>query len=462
MNKSLEYFFYGALFGFAFPVISTFFDLWIQGLSFTLDNALLIQRAQPLHWVIDSAPFFLGIFAAMVGKRQEAVVAKVHELTLINERLQREYTDRVAAERRAQVALEAEQNANLLLKSEQATSQALTASLQQLFDDMPLGAAAFGEGDELLSFNAAFERFVEGYPEYQKVLTKKIARHGDVNFTQEIKIGSGGKEKYALAWRVDLFGLDEARYWILLSDLTEHKIREAQLIMASKLATLGELAAGTAHELNQPLNHINLVAANIKSLLRKLPADTESLQAKVAAISASVGRAAKIIDHMRAFGRESSQELEAVSIPAALEGALTLLENELNNKDIETEVNLPSDLPPIRAVESQIEQVFLNLMGNAIDAISDAAPSRRVIAVEGGFDGAAANVTVRDTGGGMSDTQLEKLFDPFFTTKDVGKGTGLGGSISYGIVTGFGGTISASNWDQGAEINLSFPAFHGE
>ena len=123
---------------------------------------------------------------------------------------------------------------------------------------------------------------------------------------------------------------------------------------------------------------------------------------------------------------------------------------------------MPSNLPPIRAVESQIEQVFLNIMGNAIDAICDAAPSRRVIAVEGGYDGVAVNVLVRDTGGGMSDTQLEKLFDPLFTTKEVGKGTGLGGSISYGIVTGFGGTINASNCDQGAEIAVSFPAFHGE
>jgi C4-dicarboxylate-specific signal transduction histidine kinase len=205
------------------------------------------------------------------------------------------------------------------------------------------------------------------------------------------------------------------------------------------------------------LNHINLVAANITSMLRKLPADTEDLQAKVTAISHSVGRAAKIIDHMRAFGRESSQALEAVSIPAALDGALTLLENQLKNKNIKTEVNLPSDLPPIRAVESQIEQVFLNIMGNAIDAICDTAPIQRLIAVAGRCDGEVLNITVRDTGGGMSDVQLEKLFDPFFTTKEVGKGTGLGGSISYGIVTGFGGSLKASNWDEGAQITLSFP-----
>jgi len=457
MSKPSEYFLYGALFGLAFPVISTLFDLWIQGFSFTLDNALHIQRAQPLHWVIDSAPFFLGIFAAMVGMRQATVVAKVQELTVINERLQREYRDRVAAEQRAREALEAEKNAHVLVQREQATLQTLTTGLQQLFDDMPLGAAAFGENDELLSFNSAFESFVDGYPDYQKVLNQKIATHGNVKATQEIKIGSGGKEKYALAWRVDLLGLNEARYWILLSDLTEHKVREAQLIMASKLATLGELAAGTAHELNQPLNHINLVAANITSMLRKLPADTEDLQAKVTAISHSVGRAAKIIDHMRAFGRESSQTLEAVSIPAALDGALTLLENQLKNKNIKTEVNLPSDLPPIRAVESQIEQVFLNIMGNAIDAICDTAPIQRLIAVAGRCDGEVLNITVRDTGGGMSDVQLEKLFDPFFTTKEVGKGTGLGGSISYGIVTGFGGSLKASNWDEGAQITLSFP-----
>ena len=135
MNKTLEYAFYGAIFGSAFPVVSTFFDLWVQSLPFTLSNALLIQRAQPLHWVIDSAPLFLGLFAAMIGKRQEAVAAKVRELTEVNKHLQSEYRDRVAAEQRAQEALEAEQNAHRLLQDEQTTLKTLTTGLQQLFDD---------------------------------------------------------------------------------------------------------------------------------------------------------------------------------------------------------------------------------------------------------------------------------------------------------------------------------------
>ena len=108
-------------------------------------------------------------------------------------------------------------------------------------------------------------------------------------------------------------------------------------------------------------------------------------------------------------------------------------------------------------VENQLEQVFINLMGNGIDAIAETSPADRFIAVAASVQGNMVAISIRDTGGGLTDIQLEKLFEPFFTTKEVGKGTGLGGSISYGIVTGFGGNIVASNWEQGTEITLSFP-----
>ena len=108
-------------------------------------------------------------------------------------------------------------------------------------------------------------------------------------------------------------------------------------------------------------------------------------------------------------------------------------------------------------VENQLEQVFINLIGNGIDAIAESSPADRLISVSANLQGDTVGISIRDTGGGLTDIQLEKLFEPFFTTKEVGKGTGLGGSISYGIVTGFGGNITASNWEQGTEITLSFP-----
>jgi C4-dicarboxylate-specific signal transduction histidine kinase len=112
----------------------------------------------------------------------------------------------------------------------------------------------------------------------------------------------------------------------------------------------------------------------------------------------------------------------------------------------------------ILGVESQLEQVFINLISNAVDAISDVNPDERSVSVEGVCQDSHVCVVIRDTGGGMSNVDLAKVFEPFFTTKAEGKGTGLGGSISYGIVSSFGGTISAANWEQGAEFTLVFPA----
>ena len=429
MTKTFQYCVYGALFGALFPVVSTSFDLLIQGLPLTLSNAVQIQRDQPLHWVIDSAPVFLGLFAGLAGRRQDAVIVKVLELTSLNARLHQE----------------------------QENLASLSAGLRQLFDDMPLGAAAYGAENNLLSANLAFAQFVERSVQAQTALEQEVAKLNPTEAAQEISLQTNDVTKYCLAWRVDLVGLGETRYWILLTDVTTHKAREKQLVTASKLAVLGELAAGTAHELNQPLNHIRLVTANLSNLLKRLPADTDVLQTKVDAISGSVMRAGKIIDHMRSFGRSDPATMEQVSIESAVKGALILLTSKLHDPPIQVEINLAENLPPAQGVESQLEQVFINILANAIDAIRDTDPSTKRITIAGSFAEGLLSIRVRDTGGGLSDTQMDKLFVPFFTTKEVGKGTGLGGSISYGIVKSFGGNIVVSNWERGAEITVSLP-----
>ena len=429
MNKTVEYALYGALFGALFPLISTVFDLLVQGVPFTLSNALQLQRSQPLHWVIDSAPLFLGLFAGLAGRRQDTVIAKVQELTSLNQRLQQE----------------------------QKNLADLAGGLQQLFENMPLGAAAFGQDNVLLSANGAFQRFVAGDQGIQQALDHHIAVLDSDQMSRDIKLESGESAKYAMVWRVDLPGLGDTRYWVLLNDQTAQKVSEAQLKMTSKLATLGELAAGTAHELNQPLNHIKLLAANMTNIMKRSPADLDALQAKVEAVSASTTRAGKIIAHMLSFGRSSSDRMQPMFVGTAIEAALGLLQHQFIEHDIRVEVALEPSLPAIMGVENQLEQVFINLIGNGIDAIAESSPADRLISVSANLQGDTVGISIRDTGGGLTDIQLEKLFEPFFTTKEVGKGTGLGGSISYGIVTGFGGNITASNWEQGTEITLSFP-----
>ncbi|MGB0765301.1 MAG: histidine kinase dimerization/phospho-acceptor domain-containing protein, partial [Luminiphilus sp.] len=300
MSKTVEYALYGALFGAMFPLISTVFDLLVQGLPLTLSNALQLQRSQPLHWVIDSAPLFLGLFAGLAGRRQDTVIAKVQQLTSLNQRLQQE----------------------------QKNLADLAGGLQQLFENMPLGAAAFGQDNVLLSANDAFQRFVAGDQGIQQALDHHIAVLDSDQMSRDIKLESGESAKYAMVWRVDLPGLGDTRYWVLLNDQTAQKVSEAQLKMTSKLATLGELAAGTAHELNQPLNHIKLLAANMTNIMKRSPADLDALQAKVEAVSASTTRAGKIIAHMLSFGRSTSDRMQPMFVGTAIEAALGLLQHQ--------------------------------------------------------------------------------------------------------------------------------------
>ena len=163
---------------------------------------------------------------------------------------------------------------------------------------------------------------------------------------------------------------------------------------------------------------------------------------------------------MRAFERLSSPSVTPVSLDDVVAGVLTFLENELANQNIRIETHLAADLPKIQGEDSQLQQVFINILTNAADAIRESGSKDRAILIEGVCRDSQLVFTIRDTGGGMSNTQLQKMFDPFYTTEEAGKGMGLGGSISYGILKSLGGTIRAGNWEKGAEITLTFPALH--
>lgn len=458
MTQKTRYTIFGTLFGLLFPIISTLFDLHSQQLPFSVQNILQVQSVQPLHWIIDTAPFFLGAFARIAGRRQDAIATKVDELTSLNERLEAAYHDRVKAQLETKKALGAEREARKSELEEKKALDELSASLKQLFQGIPVGVAAYGHANNVISTNQAFEDFIDGSQETRAALDQKIAGLGENALAMEVTLELSSTVKYAVLGRIEMVGLKETSHWVLLTDLTVKKAKEAQLIQASKLTSLGELATGMAHELNQPLNHMKLVALNIKKLLLTSPIDSETAILKLDSLTASVSRAAKIVDHLRTFGRTSPTSMQPASVGKAVTGALTLLSNVLNQNNVDVDVNIDADLPLILCVESQLEQVFINLIGNAVDAISDVSPDERMVWVEGVCQDSHVCVVIRDSGGGMSDVDLEKVFEPFFTTKAEGKGTGLGGSISYGIVTSFGGTIRADNWEKGAEFTLVFPA----
>ena len=250
------------------------------------------------------------------------------------------------------------------------------------------------------------------------------------------------------------------------TDITESVEKETQLIQASKMTTLGVMTAGMAHEINQPLNVIQVCADFFLKMVKKgMPISDEDLKSMANDISANVQRAAGIIKHMRDFARQSEVVRTKVNINDPIKDVFSVLGHQLKVHQIQLELNLDPDLPYIMAEHNRMEQVFINLVTNAVDAMDEKGKKmgtqewHRLLKIKSFSENNQVVVTVSDTGTGMPQGIIDKIFEPFFTTKDVGKGTGLGVSISYGIVKDYDGTIKIeSEVGKGTTFELRFPA----
>jgi len=253
---------------------------------------------------------------------------------------------------------------------------------------------------------------------------------------------------------------------VTTSDITQRLETEQQLIQASKMATLGEMATGVAHELNQPLAVIKTASRFfVKKIRAGQEIAPEVLAAMAEEIDSHVDRASRIINHLREFGRKSEHALEPVSLNEVLRRTAEMFSQQLKSRGIEIVWDLEEDLPPVLAEANRLEQVFINLLINARDAIEErvaAHPHRKgskKIFVSSRRAGGQVLARVEDTGTGIPAAILARIFEPFFTTKKVGKGTGLGLSISYQIVRDFGGTIRAESAPgEGAAFVVELPA----
>jgi C4-dicarboxylate-specific signal transduction histidine kinase len=236
----------------------------------------------------------------------------------------------------------------------------------------------------------------------------------------------------------------------------ELRNKQEQLVQAGKLATLGELTTGVAHELNNPLNNIGLFVGNAIDLIELAVANKRQVIGELGRAMQQVRKATEIISHLRTFGRAAPASREPVPLRPVIERALSLMHEQLRLREIDVAMDLGPEEPVVLGNSIQLEQVFINLLTNARDAVADS--FHKAIRISGSISSSSTEIAFADTGHGIEPGLERRIFDPFFTTKDVGKGTGLGLSIAYGIIKEHGGTISVvSRPGEGATFLIHLP-----
>lgn len=218
------------------------------------------------------------------------------------------------------------------------------------------------------------------------------------------------------------------------------------LIQTGKMAALGELTAGIAHELNQPLMAIRGYAQELEYGLAPVVKGTVvegEVSIGLKEIISAADKMAKIISHLRNFTRKSTEDMEMIDVTHPIEEALKMVSRQLTSRGVEVirEFKKSGDLPVVYANSLQLEQVFINLTTNARDAIEATGRGKGTIVISVATQGPFVEIRFRDDGVGMGEKTKAKAFNPFYTTKEVGKGMGLGLSLSYGILSKVHGSI---------------------
>jgi histidine kinase len=252
---------------------------------------------------------------------------------------------------------------------------------------------------------------------------------------------------------------------VTTSDITKRLEAEQQLSHASKMATLGEMATGVAHELNQPLTVIKTASSILNKKFKTIDIDDKDMLTKVSQkIGNNIDRASKIINHMREFARKSEASFEPININTVIDKTFDMFSQQFKVRGIHVSWQLQPTLPPVMADPDRLEQVFANLFINARQAIEERwqligpAEADKKITIETLNQNGFVLIKISDSGTGIPDQITKKIFEPFFTTKEVGKGTGLGLSISYGIIKDSGGDIWAQpNEEGGATFIIKLP-----
>ncbi len=250
-------------------------------------------------------------------------------------------------------------------------------------------------------------------------------------------------EKF-VEWEISTFPIFDERNIvtqtiIVEQDVTEKRNLESNLIQSEKLAAVGQLAAGVAHEINNPLTAI---IANAQILRREVGGQDPDLVESIKLIEMAGTRASQVVRNLLGIARKEKYEFEPIDLNETLHNAITLVQHELVGRPIQVELHLAEKMPRVVASQDQLQGVWINLILNAIDAIDKESGH---ISISSAYDGSEFQITITDNGKGIPPDHLPRVFEPFFTTKHPGRGTGLGLSVCMRAIRLHGGNLQVDS-----------------
>ena len=310
-------------------------------------------------------------------------------------------------------------------------------------------------------------------PQYKDIVKMKFTEGLKTDETSTYEIGILAKDGTTIPMELNASSLTDNRGQSIGSigvarDITRRHMEETKrqememrALTQDKLASLGEIATGIAHEINQPLSYIKIILQSTLSDVSKDQLDTEELTEDFQESIRQVGKISNIISHLRTFGRSDVTSFGPVSLSAVVHDTLILMRERLRVKNISMDINLNDNFPMLYGNHIKLEQVFLNLIQNSLDALEEQGSGEISLSAE--IENKQALIIFSDTGEGVDPEFREKIFEPFFTTKEAEKGTGIGLSIVYGIIYEHQGTISIETREEkGANFKIKLPVFTDE
>jgi signal transduction histidine kinase len=258
-------------------------------------------------------------------------------------------------------------------------------------------------------------------------------------------------------WEITTYAIldqsdDPAQVIIFEQDVTQEKRLEANLIQSEKLAAVGQLAAGVAHEINNPLS---AVIANAQLLRRDLPTGNTDVLESVELIETAGLRASQVVRNLLGFARKEQYDFLAIDLNETILNALSLVKHEAVTRSMEIQVELGDNLPMIHASKDHLQSVWINIILNALDSMQ---PGKGQILITSSYANEEFKVKISDNGVGIAPDKVSRIFEPFFTTKDPGRGTGLGLSICHRIVKQHGGIIQVDSLTgTGTKFTITLP-----